>query len=277
MVVLLVVTARAEDIRKMTAGSPLDQQSLETILVNAGMADADAVGMIREMIDAHYTDKQMTSIGQQVQATAEERITQEAVISKIREGMAKRVGAEGIIKATDKVRERYGFAMKTARVLTKEHYTILGGVIADGLTSGLTQQDSEQIINKLQVRSKEMDKDKLQALSAETMITSRDMVRLGVSSQVTLEVVADALERGYDELSMQILRQTLNAQRMQSDMNQVAQRLGLAIQQGVKAKDLGAHAGASGNEASGGKGFGNFGPGGSRGGGTGGGGRGGGR
>jgi hypothetical protein len=270
MVVLLAAPAGAQDAGEMTAVASPQLRALVSSLVRAGMTDADAASMVHSMVNAQYSGEQMAVIGQQVQAAAGERSTQEAVVSKIREGMAKRVGAEGIVKATDRVRERYGFAMQTAKTLTKGQYASLGGIIADSLSSGLSQQDTNQITKGLQARSEQMDKVRQDALAAETMLTARDMVRLGVTSLVTAEVVGDALARGYDEASMQTLRQTFNAQRMQGNMDQIAQRFGLAIRQGVSARDLSARAGASGNGAGG------SGSGGSGGSGSGGGGKGGG-
>ena len=251
MVVLLAAPAGAQDAGEMAAVASPQVRALVSSLVRAGMTDADAASMVHSMVDAQYSGEQMAVIGQQVQAAAGERSTQEAVVSKIREGMAKRVGAEGIVKATDRVRERYGFAMQTAKTLTKAQSASLGGIIADSLSSGLSQQDTNQIAKGLQARSEQMDKERQSALAAETMLTARDMVRLGVTSPVTAEVVGEALARGYDEASMQTLRQTFNAQRMQGNMDQVAQRFGLAIRQGVSARDLSAHAGASGNGAGG--------------------------
>jgi len=270
MVVLLAVPAGAQDAGEMAAVASPQSRALVSSLVRAGMTDADAASMVHSMVDAQYSGEQMAAIGQQVQATAGERSTQEAVVSKIREGMAKRVGAEGIVKATDRVRERYGFAMQTAKTLTKTQSASLGGIIADSLSSGLSQQDTNQIAKGLQARSEGMDKERQNTLAAETMLTARDMVRLGVTSPVTAEVVGEALARGYDEVSMQTLRQTFNAQRMKGNLDQVAQRFGLAIRQGVNASDLSAHAGASGNGA-GGKGAGGSGSGGSGGSGSGGG------
>jgi len=275
MVVLLAAPAGAQYAGEMAAVASPQSRALVSSLVRAGMTDADAASMVNSMVDARYSGEQMAVIGQQVQAAAGERSTQEAVVSKIREGMAKRVGAEGIVKATDRVRERYGFAMQTAKTLTKAQSASLGGIIADSLSSGLSQQDTNQIAQGLQARSEQMDKERQSALVAETMLTARDMVRLGVTSPVTAEVVGEALARGYDEASMQTLRQTFNAQRMQGNMDQVAQRFGLAIRQGVSARDLSAHAGASGNGV-GGKGGGCSGSGGSGGSGSGGGGKGGG-
>jgi len=275
IIVLLVAPAGVQAAGEMAAVTSAQLRALESSLTRAGMTDGDAAGMVGGMTEAQYSGEQMAMIGQQVQAAAGDRSTQEAVVSKIREGMAKRVGPEGIVKATDRVRERYGFAMETAKTLTKEQYASLGGIIADSLSSGLSQSDAKQITQGLQTRSEQMEKDSLQALAAETMLTARDMVRLGVSSQVASAVVGEALARGYDAAAMDTLRQTFNRQRMQSNMDQVAQRFGLAIRQGVNARDLGAHAGAGG-KGSGGSGAGGGSGSGSGGSGSGGGGKGGG-
>jgi len=247
LAVLLVAPAGVQAAGEMASVTSAQLRALESSLVRAGMTDGDAAGMVEGMVEAQYSGEQMTMIGQQIQAAAGDQSTQEAVVSKIREGMAKRVGPEGIVKATDRVRERYGFAMETAKTLTKEQYASLGGIIADSLSSGLSQSDAKQITQGLQTRSEQMEKDSLQALATETMLTARDMVRLGVSSQVASAVVGEALARGYDAAAMETMRQTFNTQRMQSNMDQVAQRFGLAIRQGVSARDLGAHAGAGGS------------------------------
>jgi hypothetical protein len=280
IIVLLVAPARAQVAGEMAAVTTAQLRALQSSLTRAGMTDGDAGGMVEGMVEAQYSGEQMAMIGQQVQAAAGDRSTREAVISKIREGMAKRVGPEGIVKATDRVRERYGFAMETAKALTKEQYASLGGIIADSLSSGLSQPDAKRITHGLQTRSEQMGKDSLQSLAAETMLTARDMVRLGVSSQVASAVVGEALARGYDAAAMEALRQTFNTQRMQSNMDQVAQRFGLAIRQGVSARDLGAHAGAGGSggegNGAGGKSSGGSGAGGGKGSGSGGSGSGGG-
>lgn len=197
----------------MAAVTSPQLRAFESSLVRAGMMfSGDAAGLVEGMVEAQYSGEQMAMIGQQVQAAAGDRSTREAVVSKIREGMAKRVGPEGIVKATDRVRQRYGFAMETAKALTKEQYASLGGIIADSLSSGLSQPDAKQITNGLQTRSEQMGKDILQAPAAETILTARDMVRLGVSSQVASAVVGEALARGYDAAATEALRQTFNTQ-----------------------------------------------------------------
>jgi hypothetical protein len=252
---LLTGTVRGEAGAEEASGLPAQLRAVESTLVRVGVPETDAAKIVGSMIDAGFSPEQMALITQQVQAAAGERSTQEAVVGKIREGLAKRVGPEGIVKATDRVRERYGFAMDTARTLAPGQYADLGGILADGLASGLTREDSERIVAALQARAPQADKEQ-HGLAVESLVTSRDMVRLGVSSKLSASVLGGALEKGYDGASMQLLRQAFSEQRMLGNMDQVAQKFMAAIQRGVRAKDLGSRVGARNGKGSGGSGSG---------------------
>ena len=251
MLLLLVVTTRGLAGAEEAAGSPSQLRAVESTMVRVGVPETDAAHMVESMAAAGFRPEQMTQIAQQVQAAAGELSMRDAVVGKIREGLAKRVGPEGIVKATDRVRERYGLAMNMARTLAPDRYAGLGGLVADGLASGLSREDSERIVTTLQARAKHANTDQ-HALAVESLTTSRDLVRQGVSSKLTATVVGGALEKGYDAASMQLVRQAFSEQRMQGNMDQVAQRFIAAIQGGVKAKDLGSRASAG----SGGTGYG---------------------
>lgn len=238
-----------------SAGLAADSDQFRAVaqsLVQAGMTESEANGLVRRMAESSFAIGHMEMIGQQVQAAMGQRATQQAVIGKIREGLAKQVGPAAIVAAIERVRERYGVANRTADSLLGGSSPGLGELIAEGMSSGLTRQDTEKIANGLQARMPGLGKDGQQALARETMITTRDMVRLGVSSQVAAEVMNAALAHGYDAAEMQVMRQMLNAQRMQGDINQVAKRFGEAISQGVHAGELGEHAGGSGGNPGGG-------------------------
>ena len=231
------------------ASAPADPAQLPAIeagLVQAGLSLTDASDLTRRMTEAGYTSAQMVQIRERLQDADNEPATRAALVSKVREGLAKQVGPEAIVRATERVRERYRVALGIARTLPGPGDAGLGPVIADGLSSGLGEQDAAALAAGLRARERDLDREQLHALAVDTMTTARDMVRLGVSSATTAGVVGAALRQGYDAPAMQTLRQTLHAERMQTNMNQVADRLGLAIQQGVRARDLGAHAGVGG-------------------------------
>lgn len=244
---------------EQTPESPAHQKAAMGMLADAGIADPDAAQMVAALAEAGFNSEQMTMVVRQIQAVAGERSVRDAVVGKIREGLAKRVGPEGIVRATERVRERYGFALEMARTLAPGQYAGLGGIIADGLASGLSREDTGRIVAALETQPLRTD-PKPQGLAVESLATARDLVRLGVSSSLAAGVVGEAVKQGYDGDSMQILRQVFSEQRLQGNMDQVAQRFMGAIQGGVRARDLGARVGAG---AGLGKGFGGSGSGGS--------------
>lgn len=243
---LLAATLTGSATAAPPTAAPAQPPAIEAGLVQAGLSPTDAADLTRRMTEAGYTGAQMAQIRERIQNADNEPATRAALVSKVREGLAKQVGPEAIVRATERVRDRYRVALGIARTLPGPGDAGLGPIIADGLSSGLGEQDAAAIAAGLRARERDLDREQLHALAVDTMTTARDMVRLGVSSATTAGVVGAALRQGYDAPAMQTLRQTLHAERMQANMNQVADRLGLAIQQGVRARDLGAHAGAGG-------------------------------
>lgn len=265
--VMLAGTAWAEN----ASTDPTAPHAIERELVQAGVATSEAHDMVQTMLAAQFTTEEMHVIGQQIQSVAGEPQTQRAMIGKVREGIAKQVRPDRIVKATEAVRDRYRVATRMAQGLTGEAAGELSERIAEGMSSGLQHQDAEKIGGNLLALGPQMKKTQLHALAVAAMTTTRDMVRLGVASDVAGEVVSDALAQGYDAASMQVLRETINAMRMTNDINRLAQRLGQAIKQGVRAGDLGAHAGAGSGSGNGMGGAGGAGGGSGSGGGKGGG------
>ncbi len=180
----------------------------------------------------------MAQVERQIHMADLNRESRDAVAGKVLEGIAKHISPAAITRATVKVRERYAFAMQLAEKVLPGKPMALAGIVADKLTSGLTPQDAEKVVAVLQPRVQQLGKDRFVGLATETVITSRDIVRLGVSSATTTNVIRTALATGDDATSMQTLRQSFNEQRMQSSMEQVARRYIRAMEMGIPAKAL---------------------------------------
>lgn len=236
---LVASTAFAQEPGDNVSMSANQVRSFAKTLVTTGMSETDASGLAQHMTEAGFSGAQMSQIGQQVQAAQGEGETQHALISKVQEGLAKKVGPEGIVNAVVRVRERYTLAMQMAQNLAKQRPAALGATIAEAMSSGLAQHDAETIAHALQTRAQQMNQASQQALASQTMITSRDMVRMGVSSNLTSDLVGEALAQGYDAAAMEQVRQAFDAHKNTSDMNQIARQLGLAVHRGVKAGELG--------------------------------------
>ena len=76
-----------------------------------------ATGFAKAMTEAGYTSAQMVQIRERLQDADNEPATRAALVSKVREGLAKQVGPEAIVRATERVRERYRVALGIARTL----------------------------------------------------------------------------------------------------------------------------------------------------------------
>lgn len=207
-------------------------------LVQAGMSENVAERLVADMIEAQYGVDAMERVAQQVRLAEGQPEAVAAIASKISEGIVKRVGVEAVVLAATRVRERHAFALRTAENLAAGRRSQMESIVVDSLTSGLAQTDAEQIAASLQSRRQTLSAERFEGLALETLTTARDMACLGVSSQATGATVNLALAQGYDESGMQLLRQAFNAQRTQTNMEAVAQRLMHAIGQGVSPGQL---------------------------------------
>ena len=112
-------------------------------------------------------------------------------------------------------------------------------------------------------------------LALECFKTARDVSRLGVSSQAVTNMLAGALNKGFNHQDLRAMRSAFMAQARQSQPQNLARSYSAAIQEGKGFQaGTGGGAGSSG-EGTGGSGPGNGGSGGSGGSGPGGGGAGG--
>ena len=207
-------------------------------LVQAGMSEDAAARLVADMVGAQYGVEAMERVVQQVRLAEGHPQAVAAIASKVSEGIAKRVGVEAMVQAAIRVRERHAFAQRTAGNFAGGKRSEMESVVADSLASGLTPADTGQIAASLQSRRQAFSAEQFEGLALEALTTARDMARLGVRSQTTSAAVNLALAKGYDEANMQLLRQAFNAQRTQTNMEAVAQRLMHAIGQGVSPGQL---------------------------------------
>ena len=249
LVIVAVLLANAALAQEPVSPAFDPTRMFESSLAAAGLREADVAHLVGDMAEARFSAMQFAQIDRQFQQAQGEREAQQAMIGKVREGLAKQVGPEAIVSAVTHVRERYMHALQMATSLAKEKPEALERRFAEAMSSGLKPQDADIIAHALQERM-QRDPSAQQGLLNQTMVTSRDMVRMGVSSTLTTEVVLEALAQNYNAASMELLRSTFDARKNRDNMNVVARQLGTAIQQGIEAKELGSNLGkAEGKEA----------------------------
>jgi hypothetical protein len=227
------------------AGEPTDNASvvperfreLERQLVRSGLLQEDAEATVQAMVRAKFTEEQVVQAGKQMVIDDRETITTMAVRAKIHEGIAKDIPPETILAATARVRDRYQLAGKLASDLSASRKSQLTGTLADSLAAGLTEHEVRQLNTALRTRTKNLADNQTQDLVGQTLLTARDMVRQHISSKTTADVLNSALSRGYSGEDMHTLRKSLGGF-TNNDPENTARRLGVAIDQGVRAGEL---------------------------------------
>jgi hypothetical protein len=238
MVLLLTVMAHAGETPVNVSATHESLSAVERRLVESGLPQDEAQATVRAMVAAHFTEEQMVRVGRQIASGDSQRLTAGAVRAKIHEGIAKGIAPETILMATSKVKNRYELAEKLAEKLTsKLKRTGLVGLYADCFAAGFSELDAEKLTLALQTRKNTPGKRDSQNLMVETLVTARDMVRQGVSSKMTGEVLESALKRGYSKKEMRTLRHTL-AGNTRDNLEDSAGRIGAAIDRGVRAGEL---------------------------------------
>jgi hypothetical protein len=210
------------------------------------------------MATAGFSAEQVARVQNIIETAQQKGLPAEAVSSKVYEGIAKHVAPDRIIRALNRVTSRYEYGYSQARRLAEEKKQIadLGNTMTAGIAAVLTRQDSAKLVNSLQARSGQLNREELYLLAEETMLTARDLSRQGIPSATTAELVGKAVQKGFVARDMRTMRNAFNLQGRAGNRESLARDYSVAIEHGVQACDLaGQSAGA--REGGGGHGSGN--------------------
>ena len=243
-------------------------------MVTAGIPPDEAIGLTRTMLQAQFDEESILSIQHSVIKAHSEALPIKPMMNKVYEGVAKRIPARSVVTAVKRVLDRYAFALREVRQLTdrEDDRRYLGQALAMGIAAGLTHQDAEKIVQRLQHRLRDINPPDRLALASETLVTARDMARQGVTSNTTAEVINQALQQGYDTQKMKSMHQAFNMNARRSSAEHLAKSVSKAIQQGrdpQHAAGMGQSGHGSNTIGKGGRGSGGSGPGDGAGGGSG--------
>jgi hypothetical protein len=178
-------------------------------MIQLGVDSDHALKMTGNMLINQFREEQILSAQRMIMNASKEGLPVEPLMDKAYEGMTKRVQAEKILQAMEKVRSRYRHAHRRANGLTeeKDERRRIRKIIAQCLAAGLNDKEVETITYKLQERAQEMTKAEARDLAKESFMAARDMRRLGVTSMVATDVVWQALDhRRYDAKDMKAMR-----------------------------------------------------------------------
>jgi len=282
VVFLLASTVFADAVEQSLVQIPAPIKDRTRAMIENGVPSEDAIQLVLAMNANRFKEEQILKAQGIVLEAQRRGLPTKPVINKVFEGMAKQVAPERTLQAMEAVSSRYAFAYDQARSITKntEQAGQLGKMLAESLAAGLKEQDALQIMSQLQEKSPKMNRDQMDELAAACLAMARDMSRLGVSSDLSSQVISSALSNGLNAASIASMHQSLVAQSQTHSAQTLAQGLAHGAQQGQSAQGLGGqsgHGGQGGQGGSGGSGGGaGGGGGGAGGGGSGGGGAGGG-
>jgi hypothetical protein len=279
VVFLLASTVFADAVEQSLVQIPAPIKDRTRAMIENGVPSEDAIQLVLAMNANRFKEEQILKAQGIVLEAQRRGLPTKPVINKVFEGMAKQVAPERTLQAMEAVSSRYAFAYDQARSITKntEQAGQLGKMLAESLAAGLKEQDALQIMSQLQEKSPKVNRDQMDELAAACLAMARDMSRLGVSSDLSSQVISSALSNGLNAASIASMHQSLVAQSQTHSAQTLAQGLAHGAQQGQSAQGLGGQSGHGGQGGSGGSGGGaGGGGGGAGGGGSGGGGAGGG-
>ena len=272
VVFLLASTVFADAVEQSLVQIPAPIKDRTRAMIENGVPSEDAIQLVLAMNANRFKEEQILKAQGIVLEAQRRGLPTKPVINKVFEGMAKQVAPERTLQAMEAVSSRYAFAYDQARSITKntEQAGQLGNMLAESLAAGLKEQDALQIMSQLQEKSPKMNRDQMDELAAACLAMARDMSRLGVSSDLSSQVISSALSNGLNAASIASMHQSLVAQSQTHSAQTLAQGLAHGAQQGQSAQGLGGqsgHGGQGGQGGSGGSGGGAGGGGGGAGGG----------
>jgi hypothetical protein len=277
LILCWVSIASADDVDQVLQGLAADpvKQSARALMA-AGMEKGKVIEITRAMLQHQFTQQDVLKAHSLLMTSHKNGLPLEPLMNKAFEGMAKNVEAGKIVSAMEKVQSRDTFAHSQAKMLTgrENQVSSMASVIAQGLAAGLSETDAATITGALQARAKGQSRDQGEQLALEALMTARDISRLGVRSEVTTDVVLQALQHGFSANDMQDMRNSFMNQSQTMSAAKLAQSFAKGIQQGKSAQSLGemnsgksgAQGGSTGGTGRGGAGAGGPGSGGAAGG-----------
>ena len=234
----------------------------------------DEPNYVQAMHQHQFREENVMRIQNMVREAQMKGLPTEPMQNKVYEGIAKKADETAIVRAVERVESRYENAYQHARGLFDDPQQVrnMGNRFAEAHAAGLSNDDGARIMEQLQNRIKNMNREQAYELADETVKGARNLARQGVSSTTVGNVYTNALQHAYQARDMQTLQHSFADQARHGDPESVAQGFSHGINQGVGAGGLGAGGTGSGGAGSGGAGSGGAGSGGAGGSGGGGGG-----
>jgi len=224
--------------------------------IQNGLEQDGVIKLTRAMLQHNFDGQQIQLAHALMMEAQNNSMPVQPLMNKAFEGMAKGVDPSLIVGAMEKVQSRNSKAYRNAAQLSgnKSRAANLGRELSAAMAAGFEQQDAVRISQMIRRRAQTMQSDEAYNLALECFKTARDVSRLGVSSQAVSNMLAGALNKGFNHQNMRTMRYAFMNQAPQSDPQKLAHRFAESIQEGKGFQKGPGHSPGSGGEGTGGPG-----------------------
>jgi hypothetical protein len=229
-------------------------------VTRSGLQQDKVIKLTRAMLQNKFNEQQIQQTHALIIEAKNGGMPVEPIMNKAFEGMAKGVEPARIVSAMEAVQSRNAFSYQLAAQLSKNdsQKTNLGNTLSSALAAGFAKEDAERIKQMIHQRAQSRNSERAYSLAVECFETARGVSRLGVSSQAVTNMLAAALNKGFNSQDMRAMRSAFMTQARQSQPQNLARGYSAAIQegkgfQGVPGGGMGS-SGSSGGNAGGGSG-----------------------
>ncbi len=179
-------------------------------LVENRISSGDVTMLTGQLMNAGSDQGTILKIYALMQSAIDQELPVEPILNKAFEGLAKQIPPPQIAAALEKVLARYGHAYReTERAIPvpKADRVKLGNLAAESMAAGLLSESLQEILNTLKSESSGRKGSGMNELAHTTLMSARDMARLGTPSQSINSVLTRALQCGATADDMRQLRE----------------------------------------------------------------------
>ena len=226
---------------ELPADTPLQVKEKARQVIRLGVENEGILKMTQTMLQNRFSNQEMLDAYDILGKAKKNGLPEDPIMTKLHEGVGKQVQSGNIIRAMEKVQERYKAAGDLAQSMTRdrEQSRIMTRDIAESMTAGMSGSDVAKISEMLHTRTKEHSGNGTPELAEQTFKTVKTMARIGIESESAAGVIRDALHKGYDPDKMTKLKNAFIVQsRTRANPSELANYFSRSIRAGVSVDDM---------------------------------------
>jgi hypothetical protein len=239
----------------MSLHFPATVQAAASRIIGKGVSERELQDLLQKLVVARFSETDLLDAEKIIIEAQADDLPVRPIVNKALEGAAKNISPARIIGAMDTVRSRYLRSYTQARSLplNRESQRRLGDLLAESLAAGLKEEETTRILNGVKARADSSEAN----TSTSCLSFVRDMARMGVGSEVSVEIAVSALASGMSAAQIE----AMHASFLSESQGQPAQAAALGIAHGMQHGQT--SQGQHGQSSSGSSGAGSGSPGGS--------------